>query len=103
LAQQHPAIGQVRGRGLLQAIELVTETGSPATDLGPLAASACIASGLLFSVRRKGSVFRFTPPFTTTIEQLDRAAEILDVSLRDAAQRVGRRTGVEAAFQGVNP
>ena len=107
LAQEHPAIGQVRGRGLLQAIELVTESGAPASELGPRAASACVAAGLLFSVRRKGSVFRFTPPFTTTTDQLDRAAAILDASLRDAARSISGQTslagvGTLAATQGPN-
>ena len=33
------------------------------------------------SLRRGGSVFRFVPPFTTTEEQLDRAAAILDEAI----------------------
>ena len=93
LRADHPAIVDIRGRGLLQAIELATETGVPASELGPRAASACVAAGLLFSVRRRGSVFRFTPPFTTTNEQLDRAAEILDQALSEA-ERQTRPTSI---------
>ena len=39
----------------------------------------------MFSVRgRYKNVLRFVPPFTTTDDQVDRAAEILEVSIRKA-------------------
>jgi 2,2-dialkylglycine decarboxylase (pyruvate) len=84
LAKSHDSIADVRGRGLLQAIELREPDGSPGSALGPVAATECVRNGLLFSVRRRGSVFRFTPPFTTTFEQLDHAATILDAALTHA-------------------
>jgi 2,2-dialkylglycine decarboxylase (pyruvate) len=84
LAKTHDSIADIRGRGLLQAIELRDPDGSPGSTVGPIAAAQCLKNGLLFSVRRGGSVFRFTPPFTTTFEQLDHAAGILDVALRQA-------------------
>jgi acetylornithine/succinyldiaminopimelate/putrescine aminotransferase len=34
--------------------------------------------------RRQGSVLRFVPPFSTTEEQIDRAAEMLDLALTEA-------------------
>ena len=39
-------------------------------------------NGLIFSLRRGGSVLRFVPPFTTTENQMDLAAEILDNAFR---------------------
>ena len=80
LAQRHQIIGDIRGRGLLQGIELVQDRVSkePAYQEGQRIGRMCQDDGLLFSLRRQGSVFRFVPPFTTTEDQLDLAAEILD-------------------------
>lgn len=80
LASRHEVIGDIRGRGLLQGIEFVEDraTHKPAYGHGAQIEAACMARGLLFSVRRNGSVLRFVPPWTTTESQLDRAATILD-------------------------
>ena len=87
LAKKHHIIGDIRGRGLLQGIELVTDrdTREPAFDQGRAIGRLCMENGLILSVRRKGSVFRFVPPFTTTEAQLDEAAEILDHAISEVA------------------
>ena len=84
LSASHGEVGDIRGRGILQGIELVRADGSPALDLGERIRRACLRDGLLFSVRRAGSALRFVPPFSTTEEQIDRAAEILDRALVEA-------------------
>ena len=86
LARKHDIIGDIRGRGLLQGIELVSDrlTREPAYQAGRAIGRACLENGLILSVRRKGSVFRFVPPFTTTEAQLDQAAEILDHAISTA-------------------
>ena len=83
LASRHEIIGDIRGRGLLQGIELVTDraTREPAYVLGREIGRRCLEAGLILSVRRNGSVFRFVPPFTTTEGQMDLAAEILDAAM----------------------
>ena len=83
LAKKHDIIGDIRGRGLLQGIELVIDrqTREPAYDQGRSIGRSCLENGLILSVRRKGSVFRFVPPFTTTEAQLDEAADILDYAI----------------------
>lgn len=80
LAQRYQQIGDVRGRGLLLGIELVEDRHSrkPAHALGRAVYRHCFERGLIFSQRRQGSVLRFVPPMTTTEEQLDRAAQLLD-------------------------
>ena len=40
-----------------------------------------LENGLIVSIRRQGSVLRFVPPFTTTENQMDFAAEILDAAI----------------------
>ncbi len=83
LASRHEIIGDIRGRGLLQGIELVTDQGTrePAYAQGREIGRRCLENGLIMSLRRGGSVFRFVPPFTTTEAQMDEAAEILDVAI----------------------
>ena len=80
LAARHEVIGDIRGRGLLHGIEFVEDRQSrrPAYGLGGRLEAACLDRGLLFSVRRNGSVLRFVPPWTTTRAQMDHAASILD-------------------------
>ena len=87
LASRHEIIGDIRGRGLLQGIELVTDrvTREPAYSRGREIGRRCLDAGLILSVRRNGSVFRFVPPFTTTEGQMDLAAEILDGAMGVAA------------------
>jgi 2,2-dialkylglycine decarboxylase (pyruvate) len=83
LQDRHEIIGDVRGRGILQGIELVKdrETKEPAFAAGYQIEADAIEAGLFLSVRRGGSVLRFVPPWTTSHAQFDRAAEILDQAL----------------------
>jgi 2,2-dialkylglycine decarboxylase (pyruvate) len=92
LAQRYDVIGDVRGRGLIQGIEFVRDRmhKEPFFALGRAVYDRCLEAGLLFSVRRKGSVLRFVPPFTSTPEQLDRAAEILNTAISGALDDVTR-------------
>ncbi len=80
LQSRHELVGDVRGRGLLQGIEFVTDRQSktPAYRQGQQIGRTCLENGLILSVRRQGSALRFVPPFTTTEDQMDLAADILD-------------------------
>ena len=84
LAVEHEAIVDLRGRGVLQGLEVGAPDGSSGGELGRAVGKKCLEAGLLFSVRRAGSVFRFTIPFSTSEAQLDRAAEILDGAFTEA-------------------
>lgn len=81
LRSRHAAIGDVRGRGLLQGIELVREDGSPAPDLGAAVTQACFERGLhlnIVQMRSASSVLRIAPPLTMSAEELDKGLAILD-------------------------
>jgi len=87
LQQRYEIIGDIRGRGLLQGVELVRDRRSkePATEIAADIYRYCLANGLMFSVRGKfKNVLRFVPPFMTTNTELDRAAEILEAGMRMA-------------------
>ncbi len=88
LAERFPIIGDVRGRGLLLGIELVSdrETKEAATTEGRAIAQRCLEDGLIFSLRREGSVLRFVPPASTTEEQIDEAVAILEEVLAEVSR-----------------
>ena len=58
-------------------------------------------NGLIFSLRRRGSVFRFVPPFATTEDQMDLAADILDHAFRQVTsnQQMRPEQGPHSRFR----
>nr|WP_139058098.1 aspartate aminotransferase family protein [Tsukamurella pseudospumae] len=86
LAGRHEAIGDVRGRGLMQGIELVVdrETKEPANELGRLVTERCYERGLHMNVVQlpgMGSIFRIAPPLTASDAEIDEGLAILDGAL----------------------
>lgn len=79
MQQRHAVIGDVRGRGLLLGIELVTEraTKAPATDLAEAVLYRALSRGLSFKTTM-GNVLTLTPPLITTTAQMDTALDILE-------------------------
>jgi 2,2-dialkylglycine decarboxylase (pyruvate) len=91
LQDQHECIGDVRGRGLLQGIELVTDrqTRAPADELGRRVTAECLALGLHMNIVQlpsMGGVFRIAPPLTVAEEEIDRGLDILDQALTRASR-----------------
>ena len=86
LQTRHECIGDVRGRGLMQGIELVTDrlTKAPAEDLGRRVTTECLALGLHMNIVQlpgMGGVFRMAPPLTVSDDEIDLGLEILDKAL----------------------
>jgi 4-aminobutyrate aminotransferase/(S)-3-amino-2-methylpropionate transaminase len=78
LAERHPAIGDVRGRGAMIAIELVKENGSPDSGLTAEVARRCHAAGLLvLTAGTYGNVLRFLPPLVIPEHLLEEGLDIL--------------------------
>jgi 4-aminobutyrate aminotransferase/(S)-3-amino-2-methylpropionate transaminase len=83
-----PAIGEIRGRGAMLAVELV-EPGSsgpygPVPDAARTSAvaKACHAAGLLvLTCGTYGNVLRFLPPLVISDDELDRGLAILSDAL----------------------
>jgi 4-aminobutyrate aminotransferase-like enzyme len=89
LAQRHTLIGEVRGRGLMLGLELVTDrkTKEPAGEAAGRVLQQCKDRGLL--VGRGGlhaNVLRIQPPLIITREQADEAAGILDGAVAEASK-----------------
>jgi len=92
LQDRHECIGDVRGRGLMQGIELVTdrETKAPADELGRRVTARCFELGLHLNVVQLpglSAVFRIAPPLTVTEDEIDRALDILDTALTSTTAR----------------
>ena len=83
LKSRHAAIGDVRGRGLMLAIEMVSDHASRTPDRETTTAlfEACRAQGLILSKSGPSqSVLRMVPPLCLSMEDVDRVAEGLDAA-----------------------
>jgi 4-aminobutyrate aminotransferase / (S)-3-amino-2-methylpropionate transaminase / 5-aminovalerate transaminase len=75
----HPEVGDVRGRGAMQAIELVRPgTLEPDAKLAKEISAACHANGVVvLTCGTWGNVIRLLPPFVIADEVLERGLDIL--------------------------
>jgi adenosylmethionine-8-amino-7-oxononanoate aminotransferase len=81
----HPHVGEIRGKGLMCAVELVKDRDTkapfaPEEQVGARIHAEAAARGL-FS-RFRGDVFLLAPPFVTPDDVLDRIAEILTAATK---------------------
>ena len=87
LKEKHAAIGDVRGMGLLQGIELVKDrrTKEPATELVNQVLERLRANGMIVGKGGLyGNVIRMSPPLNISKADIDAALKILDKSLAEA-------------------
>jgi 4-aminobutyrate aminotransferase/(S)-3-amino-2-methylpropionate transaminase len=88
LQSRVPAIGEVRGRGAMIAIELVTDAESkePAKDLAAKAMAECHQQGLVvIKAGTYDNVIRLLPPLTIDDGLLDEGLTILEEALVKAS------------------
>lgn len=89
LKEKYPLIGDVRGMGLMQGVELVKDrkTKEPAADLANRVLERARTNGLVIG---KGglyaNVLRMSPPLNIPVHDIDQAVAILDKSLEEAAK-----------------
>jgi len=88
MAAKYPVIGDVRGRGLMQAVELVSDREAKTPDAATTAAlnAACHRAGLLtLTCGSFGNVMRFLPPLIISEELLDEGLTIFESALAEVA------------------
>lgn len=88
LQDKHPLIGDVRGMGLMLALELVEDRKSkvPAPKRATALMEATRRRGLLVGKGGLyGNVMRIAPPMLVSEEQVDEALGVLDAGLAEAA------------------
>ena len=89
LQQRFDCIGDVRGRGLLLGLEIVTDRGSrtPDLEMGDRIAAAAMQRGLSMNIVKlpaMGSVFRIAPPLTATDDEIDMGLDIMSSAIEAA-------------------
>jgi 4-aminobutyrate aminotransferase len=86
LADKHPLIGDVRGRGLMIGVELVRDrkTKERAPDERNAVVNAAFRRGLLVLGAGKNAI-RFSPPLVLTRQQAEIAVRIFDEALTEVA------------------
>lgn len=92
--RSEPHVGDVRGLGLMCAVELVADKASrqpfdPALGLGPRIFRMMRERGLL--TRMKGESILLAPPLVITEAEIDRIVEIVGGVVRDVASAVASR------------
>src|SRR6478672_2412091 len=87
LAGKYGVIGDIRGRGAMLAVELVSdlERKTPGADLTGRIKKACHARGLVtLTCVTFGNVFRFLPPLTAGDDLLSEGLDILEESFAES-------------------
>lgn len=90
---EHPLVGEVRGKGLIGAVELVANKDKresfPDGKVGATAKQICQDNGLLIRAV-SGNCLAFCPPLIITSEQIDEMVEMFSVSLDQTLEYVNR-------------
>ena len=87
LQAKTPAIGDIRGLGLMIGVELVSENRSPDADLLARIRKFCLDEGLiLLSCGVYDNVIRLVPPLTLSRAELDEAWEIVSAAFLEVAR-----------------
>ncbi len=82
LQEEHPVIGDVRGRGLMVAVEFTNEDRKPDAETTTAVQKACLDRNLLLlSCGSYKNVIRWIPPLIVTAGQIDEALSIFKEAL----------------------
>ena len=79
--EKHPNVGEARGLGMMAALEIVEDSDAhkpfdPERKMGEQIHAEVVKRGMW--TRARGDVYCIAPPLTTTTDEIDRIAEILD-------------------------
>lgn len=89
MKEQHSIIGDVRGKGLLLAIDLVKnkDTRDPFVEAGKMVYEKAFAKGLAWIPA--GNILRLAPSLIMTEEFAGKALEIIEESIAEAEKHFG--------------
>jgi 4-aminobutyrate aminotransferase len=86
LQTRMPAIGDVRGLGLMVGVELVNKDGSANKELQQKIRQVCLDSGMvILSCGPHDNVLRLVPPLNLSQDELDEGWEILNGAFQEVA------------------
>lgn len=92
IQHRHAIIGDVRGRGLLQGVELAPGTGAEESsdELGAAITRRCLELGLHMNIVQLpgiGGTFRIAPTLTSTEDEITLGLEMLDQAIAEVTAR----------------
>ncbi|MCU4178440.1 aspartate aminotransferase family protein [Bosea sp. BH3] len=92
LQQKYECVGDVRGRGLLLGLEIVTDrqTKAPGFELGAQVMEEAMRRGLSMNIVKlpgMGGVFRIAPPLTVSDAEIDTGLKIMSEAIDYASSR----------------
>jgi 4-aminobutyrate---pyruvate transaminase len=92
----HPLVGEVRGKGLIAAVELVKQAEprvpfAASDGVGAYCAQACLERGVI--LRNMGDAIAFCPPLIISPDQIDELCSKFAEGL-DATEKWARRAGL---------
>ena len=92
---QLPIVGEVRGVGLMAALEFVADRDhkrrfDPALKVGARISAAARARGLIARAMPHGDILGFAPPLVTTRDDVDAMIDIAEASVREVMDQLAR-------------
>jgi L-2,4-diaminobutyrate transaminase len=84
----HPHVGEVRGEGMLAAVEFVEDRATrrpfdPARKIGPAVAAALLARGVIGRALPQGDILGLAPPLCLTRQEADQIVAALTGAVAD--------------------
>jgi L-2,4-diaminobutyrate transaminase len=84
---RHPNVGEVRGVGLLAAVEFMEDPGArrwfPTMSVAPKIVTAMLKRGVIARALPEGDIIGFAPPLCLTRAEADRLVATLSESVRE--------------------
>ncbi|MGB1540241.1 MAG: aminotransferase class III-fold pyridoxal phosphate-dependent enzyme, partial [Rickettsiales bacterium] len=98
----HPLVGEVRGTGLLCALEFVADKANkkrldPALKVGPRISAACLERGLIARAMPHGDILGFAPPLVITKAEVDEVVEITKSAVARVTDELTKEGALKAA------
>lgn len=89
----HPLVGEVRGDGMLAAIEFMADKAArtpfdPALKVGPKVSAECLSRGMIARAMPHGDILGFAPPLVLTKAEADEVVDIAKAAVDAVAQQV---------------
>lgn len=90
---QHPIVGEVRGQGLLGALEFVADKNQkrrfdPDLKVGAQISAAVLSRGIIARAMPHGDILGFAPPLVTTKEDIDHIVEQVLGAVNDVTNKL---------------
>ena len=89
----HPLVGEVRGAGMLAALEFMADKEErrpfdAALKVGPRVSAAALQYGLIARAMPHGDILGFAPPLVTTRAEVDEIVKLTKAAVDEVASQV---------------